>query len=309
MKISPDKKGFNMKRKSQALQESLFAYKMVGPMFSVFLLMGLFPILYSFYVSFLNWRLNIAAKPKVIGFGNYVKAFSDQIFLQSLPKTGFFVLLIVTGSTVFGLLFASLLNSKYIKRKEFFLLLSLLPWAVPRVVGGLMWKWIFDGNYGILNFLLKQFGLINSYKWWFMESTWKALAMAAIVEIWRNAPFAGLLCFTGFQNISVSLYEAAELDGANAAQRFFYVTLPGIKIVLMSVLILLTTWGLKTFDTIFIMTGGGPGTNTMITYMYIYQQAFNYLNMSYGSALGYIFTVIILLMILLYYKTFNRDNA
>jgi multiple sugar transport system permease protein len=171
-----------------------------------------------------------------------------------------------------------------------------------------MWKWIYDGNYGVLNLLLLKLGAIDKYQWWFKDSILLALFMCAIVHIWRSAPFSGVLFFAGLTNISRDLYECASLDGANSWQQFLHISIPGIRPVLMVVLMLQTTWGLKSFDVIYSLTKGGPGTNTMTAYMYVYKQAFEYANISYGSALGYLFAAFSLIVVGLYYKVLNRDT-
>lgn len=293
-------------QKNMAKQEATFAFKLISPMVIIFVLLGLFPIFYSLWISFYDWRLNIVGGPRFVGFTNYVRAFEDQVFLESLLKTFYFVLLVVSFGLVLGLVFALVLNQEKIHHKEWILTFSLLPWAIPKVVGGLMWKWIFDGNYGVLNAILYSLGFIDSYRWWFMGSPWIALGLAAVVEIWRTVPFTGLMFFAGLQKIPKSLYEAAGLDGANEWQKFRFITLPELRIIMMATLVLITTWALKTFDTIYVLTGGGPGTKTMITYLYVYQQAFNYLNVGYGAALGYLVTILIFLFSFIYYRSFAK---
>lgn len=283
-----------------------FSLKMISPMLLIFLLLGVFPLLFSIGISLHRWRLNLPGVPRYIGLSNYFGAFSDALFIDSLAKTAYFVVLIIVSSVVLGFSFAILLNNEKISKRGTILILSLLPWAIPHVVGALMWKWIFDGNYGVLNFVLTKLNIIDSYLWFFQSSEWVSLTYLAIVEIWRTAPFAGLIFFAGLQNIPRSLYDAASIDGANALQRFKYITIPSMSVILMTVLILLTTWTLKTFDTVYTLTGGGPANKTMITYLYIYKVAFSYLNMGYGSALGYLLTIIILIVILIYYRRLYR---
>lgn len=287
-------------------EENKFALQLLSPMVILLIFLGLFPIMYSIWISLYSWKLSIPIPPKFIGLNNYVRAFSDAIFLQSLLKTAFFVLIVVGGTILLGLAFGLLINNKRIPAKIWFLTFSLIPWAIPRVSAGLMWQWIYDGNYGILNGLLSHFNLIESYKWWFMGSEWSSLSLVAIVEIWRTSPFVGLMIFAGLQKIPEQLYEAASIDGANSWQKFKFITIPQLRLIIMAILILVTIWALKTFDTVYVLTGGGPGNKTMITYMYVFRQAFGYLNISYGAALGYLVTIIIICITLSYYKIFNK---
>ncbi|MHC1770552.1 MAG: carbohydrate ABC transporter permease [Flexilinea sp.] len=294
-----------LKRKNR--NDTPFIYGMLSPMVIMFICFGLFPILYSLLLSVQNLKLNLNRTVKYIGFENYIKAFSDKTFIESLPKTAYFVALLITGSILIGMIYALIVNSKYIKAKHWFILLGLLPWAIPKVVSGLMFNWVFDGNYGILNFILKRLGLIDNYQWWFTKGPIVSLTLCAVVSVWHLAPFAALLLYAGMQTIPQSHYEAAELDGANIYQSFFYITLPGLQSVLMTLMILVTTWALKTFDTISVMTSGGPGTDTTITYLYIYKQSFSYQNTSYSAALGWMFAILIGLFIVLYVRVFGRD--
>ncbi len=293
----------------QQRRDHAFAYGMIAPMCVMFICFGLFPILYSLYLSVLNWKLNVKRDVAFVGLKNYLDAFSDKVFLESFPKTAFFVAMLIIGSIVLGMCFALVVNSKYIKAKPWWILLGLLPWAIPKVVSGLMFNWIFDGNYGILNYICKQLGLIENYQWWFTKGPYTSLALCATVSVWRLAPFVALMFFAGMQSIPRSHYEAAEIDGANTVQSFLHITLPGLQSVLMTSMILVTTWALKTFDTISVMTNGGPGTDTTITYLYVYQQAFSYQNISYSSALGWLFALLIAVFIFLYVRLLGKDNT
>lgn len=302
MRASLERNSINNKISNKIKRKNIFCFKMISPMLLIFLVLGVFPLLFSIILSLYKWRLNLPHAPKFVGLANYIDAFSDYLFLESLAKTAYYVVIIIIFSITIGFGFALLLNNEKIKKRGTILILSLFPWAVPLVVGALMWKWIFDGNYGVLNFILTKLRIIDSYRWWFQSSEWVALTFVAIVNIWRNAPFAGLIFFAGLQNIPRSLYEAASIDGATSFQKFKFITLPAMSVILMTILILLTTWTLKSFDTVFTLTGGGPANKTMITYMYVYKVAFSYLNMGYGAALGYLLTLIIIVAILIYYK-------
>lgn len=282
---------------------------MIAPMMLMFCCFGLFPVLYSLYLSFRNLKLNTSAQERFIGFENYIRAFSDEVFIQSLPKTLYFVALLIVCSIALGMCFALVVNAKCVRAKQMMILLGLLPWAIPRVVSGLMWDWIFDGNYGILNFICKSLGLIDRYQWWFTYGPYASLTLCAVVEIWRLSPFVALMFYAGLQNVPRTLYESAEIDGATGFRAFLHITLPSLQPVLLTSSILVTTWALKTFDTIRVLTGGGPGTDTTLTYLYVYQQAFSYQNISYASALGWLFALAIGVIIVLYIRVLGRDNT
>ena len=297
----------NFSKMVDTLSETAFSYLVSAPAMILFLVLGLFPILYSLGVSFWNYRLNNPSQQHFIGLTNYIAMFNDPVFMSSLGKTVYYTLVTVVLSTGLGLLVALILNQKF-KGKSLFLLVMLVPWAIPKVVNGLMWKWIYDGNFGILNAIMLHLGLIKEYQWWFTQSPLTAMNLVIVADVWKNVPFAALLLLTALQSVSVSLYEAARCDGASLWQQFRNVTLPNIRYTLMMVLILQTMWSLKAFDLIYVLTKGGPGTSTTITYYYVFQQAFDYLNQGYGSALAYFVSVLIIVFSGIYFKILGHDD-
>lgn len=282
--------------------EPAFALMLVAPTLILLLLFGVFPIGYSVFVSLLQWRLNIPGVPTFIGLGNYARMFHDPVFTASLGKTLYYSVFAVVGTIALGLATALLLDRQDVKGKAFLIAVLVVPWAVPRVSAGLMWKWIYDGNYGILNATLLHLGLIHQYQWWFTGSQWVALSLVALTQIYKDSPFAAMLFLAGLQTVPVHLQKAAMMDGATRAQRFWFVTLPSMRFVLLAVMILETTWALKTFDLVYVLTGGGPGNQTMLTYMYVYRQAFSYLDVGYGSAMAYFVTFVVFVVAFGYYR-------
>lgn len=282
--------------------ESFFALTLITPTLLLLLVFGAFPIGYSLVVSVLQWRLNIPSPPTFAGLGNYARMFSDPVFTASLGKTLYYTVAAVAGTIGLGLAAALLLDRKDVRGKAFLLAVLVVPWAVPRVAAGLMWKWIYDGNYGVLNATLLRSGLIHQYQWWFHGSAWVSLSLVALTQVWKDAPFAAMLFLAGLQTVPLHLQRAAMMDGATRAQRFRFVTLPSMRLVLFAVVILETTWAVKTFDLVYVLTGGGPGNQTMLTYMYVYRQAFSYLDVGYGSAMAYFVTFIVFLVAFGYYR-------
>ncbi|MCL6591503.1 MAG: sugar ABC transporter permease [Firmicutes bacterium] len=295
----------SFQRRLNRLSEQSFAYLLLSPTIIILVLLGVFPVLYSFGLSFFKYRLNVARPPVFVGLANYGRMLTDPDFWSSIVKALYFTVLMVSLTVILALIVALLLNQN-LKGKTFYLAALLIPWAVPKVVGGLIWKWIYDGNYGILNAIAVKLGLIKQYQWWFVRSPVLALSLIVMVEVWRSIPFAAVLLYAALNNIPSHLYRAAHIDGANAWQRFRFVTLPGIKYVLMVVLILQTTWALKTFDTIYILTSGGPGTSTMVTYFYVYRNAFDYLDIGYGSALAYTLAMLVLGLAIIYKRALRK---
>jgi multiple sugar transport system permease protein len=294
-------------KKVDSLDDEKFSFLISSPALLFFLVLGLFPIIYSLGFSFMKYRLNMVSGWKFIGLTNYITMFHDPIFLSSLVKTAYYTVVTVGLSTGLGLIVALILKQSFIG-KRVFLLVMLIPWAIPKVVNGLMWKWIYDGNYGILNAILLKLGIIHQYQWWFVNSPLVAMTLVIVADVWKNVPFAALLILAALQGVPLSLYEAAKCDGANIWQQFRHITLVSIRYTLMMVLILQTMWSFKAFDLIYTLTRGGPGNNTTITYFYVYQQAFDYLNLGYGSALAYFVTLVIILFSVFYFKMLGRED-
>jgi multiple sugar transport system permease protein len=288
--------------------EPRFAYAMLAPMALVTLGLAFFPVAYSLFLSLHQWRLTRPTGPTFIGLANYVRVFNDPLFIASVWKTLYFSFVTVGLTVTLGLAVALLLNRPEVRAKGLFLSIIVVPWAIPNVVGGLMWKWIFDGNYGILNAALVATGITSEYRWWFNESPIVALTMIAVVEVWKNSPFCIVLFLAGLQNVPRNLYRAATMDGATPLQRFRFVTLPNIRLVVLAVLVLQTTWTLKAFDSIYVLTQGGPANNTLVTYFYVFRQAFSYLDMGYASAMAYVVTMAVLLLTLVYYRSLGAQR-
>jgi multiple sugar transport system permease protein len=283
-----------------------FSYLLIGPTLLLFLALGLIPLLYSFGLSLFQYKLNTGFPPKFIGLGNYLEMLKDTAFLQTIPKTIYYTIGTVGLSTLFGLVIALVLNESIIL-KGLLMILLLLPWSIPRVVNGLIWKWIFDGTYGVLNAILFRLGIIQEYQWWFVKSPLLGMTMIIIADVWKNTPFSALLLTTAIQYVPRELYDAAMCDGANAWVRFRKITIPHINYTLVVTILLQMMWSLHTFDLIQVLTKGGPKDNTTISYYYVYKQAFSYLNLGYGTALAYFLTFVTILLTVFYLKTVRKD--
>lgn len=221
-----------------------------------------------------------------VGLDNYVRVINSPNFQHSLSITIQYALGFLVVSTVAGLLFALLLNEPYRFRGVGRTLL-IVPWAAPWLMVGIMWKWFIDADVGALNGFLYQVGLIDHYIPFLAEPTW-ALVFAIIAAAWRQASFTGLLFLAALQTIPSELPEAAKVDGANAWQRFRFITLPWLRSVLLVVLVTNLIFGFLQFDVLFIMTQGGPGNATNLLSLYLYRVLFNITDVGAGSAIAVI---------------------
>ncbi len=264
------------------------------------------PIIYSIYISFHKYNIIIPKKP-FIGFGNYINLLNQSSFWHSLWITVYFVIVAVIIELVLALLIALLLNQDFFG-KAYLRVLLLIPWAVPPVVNGIMWKWIYNSEFGALNILLRQLGLVTENINWLGRS-FMALNMMVLADVWKETSFIAILLLAGLQTIPEQYYEAAKIAGAGVWKRFFYITLPVLKPVLFVGLSLRTIWAFKSFDLVYALTQGGPSQGTNLLNFNIYQTTFSNLNFGYGAALSIILTLIILFITLIYYKYVLGDEG
>ncbi|MFW6380971.1 MAG: carbohydrate ABC transporter permease [Bacillota bacterium] len=257
------------------------------------------PIVYSIYISFHKYNIFSPGTP-FIGLDNYRKLFLSGTFWHSLGITFYFVVLAVAVEIVLALLIALLLNQRFYGQKLLRVML-LLPWAVPWVVNGIMWRWIYNSEFGPLNALLRQLGLISSDINWLGEP-FRALNMMIMADIWKETAFIAVLFLAGLQTIPIDYYEAAEIGGANMWRKFWHITLPLLKPIMFVALSLRTIWAFKTFDLVYALTRGGPSRGTNLLNFHIYNTTFSNLNFGYGASLSIILTLIILILTLVYYR-------
>lgn len=227
------------------------------------------------------------------GFESYHKLFRDPLVWQTLWNTCIFTLFSVIGHYLLGLIIALLINEK-IYAKSFFRVGFLIPWMFPAVVPGIIWRWMFHGQFGIFNSFLLHLGLTESYVPW-LASPATALMMVILANIWRGFPLYVAALLAGLQTIPKEMYEAAEIDGANRFNMFWHVTLPQLKGVSTVMLLTDTIWQFNNFTIVQTMTMGGPGHASEVLSTLIYKNAFNYNDYSLASALG-IFLLLIMLI-------------
>jgi multiple sugar transport system permease protein len=245
-----------------------------------------FPILYSFYISLYNLKLTRPQRVPFVWFDNYVSVLSDSQFWDAVERTVAFSVMGVVAIAIIALLVALLLNEEFPGRRVLSAIL-LIPWAIPYVVNALMWKWIYDSNYGALNGALYQLDFINNYMVWLGDSR-KTLALIANAFVWKEMPLAAILLLVGLKTIPADLYAAAQVDGANIIQRFFHITLPGLKGSFALVMIYETMMAIRHFDLFFILTEGGPGDASHVVAWRIYVETFRSLSFGTGAAMSYI---------------------
>ena len=270
------------------------AYLMIAPAVLLVAAFTLYPYIYAFWSSIRV--MSPLLPPAFAGLKNYKAVITSIYFLRAVRHTLVFTAASVPITAVLGLLTASLLNRRFFG-DALLKAMVLLPWAIPIAISGVVWRGFFNSGWGALNALLYMAGIIPKYIGWL---TTPSLAMSVVItaQIWTQFPFAAVLILAAMQAISEELYEAAAIDGAGVLQRFFHVTLPGIRAMLAIVVIFETLMGLTTFDLTYALTGGGPGTATTLVSYYTWAESFKMLNFGNGSALAVILAVVSLAMIL-----------
>lgn len=272
-----------------------------APAVVVLLTVLAYPILASLVLSFLRVRFaGQGLSFQFYGVNNYAELLSNRLFRDSLFRSVYFTVAEVIAVIVLALLVALMLNHP-LGRHAFFRVVLLVPWALSPVANAVLWKWIYNANYGILNQSLLGLGLIEQNVIW-LGSPWLALNMILLADIWKAVPFIALLMLAGLQNIPSYLYKAARLDGANAWQQFVHVTLPGLKITLVISIVLQSIWALKVFDLIYVLTKGSPADSTVLLNYLSWRETFSNLDVGYGAAIANVLFVLMFMLALAYIR-------
>lgn len=290
----------------RAREERILAAALMLPAVIFISIVTIYPLLRSFWISLHSWNLLRPAEGHpFIGVANYRYVLLDPPFRESLRVTLIFVVAAVALEIILAVGIALLLNREF-RGRTVVRMLALLPWAVPSVVNGIMWKWILNPSYGALNGLLFSLGIIKDYIIW-LGSPNLALAMVVCADIWKETPFIMLLILAALQTVPKDLYEAAKVDGASSVQMFAHITLPLIQPVLFVAIALRTIWALKSFDLIYTLTAGGPSSGTSVVGYYTYLKSFVSLNLGRGAAVAYIMTTVVLVLVIIYYRFLYRE--
>jgi multiple sugar transport system permease protein len=286
------------KDRRQLFRLPAFAYVSVTPtLFLMILIVGI-PLLYSFYLSFVSVN-PITKKWVFVGLGNYTRIFSNGDFWAALGRTLYFSVLSVAGTTVVGTAMALVLN-RHFSGRGFLRSVVLIPWAMAPVTIGVLWSFVYAGNFGLLNGLLNDIGMGDLARPWFGDG-FRALNLVTLTQIWNQAPLITLMLLSSLQSMPSNLHRAAELDGAGPVTRFMAITLPWLKSTLLFAMIVATINALMTFDIIWIMTRGGPGAATTTLSWLGYLQSFQFLKFGEGAALLYLLMMLSLLLALVYF--------
>jgi multiple sugar transport system permease protein len=293
------------KRAVSSYRRHAFPYLLILPTLACMSIVLVYPTIRVVVMSFLRVDLLDPARSGVwVGLRNYVTILSRPDFWNALRITLIYAAGTLVGAYLFGLGTALMLNQRFVGR-GLARVLVLLPWAIPFVAAAISFTWIYDAEYGVLNFLLLRSGLIAERVRWLTNPA-VALRALILVSVWLQYPFVTMMMLAGLQTVSKDLYEAASIDGAGAWQRFWSVTLPGLSSVRSVVILLVTIWAFKQFTIVYTMTGGGPVRSTETLVIQTYRQAFTFYNMGLASTLGTITLLIVMLLTGVYFLILSR---
>ncbi len=286
-------------------EQSTFGVFLVIPLIVVLPGLLLYPMISSVLVSL---QAKVIGSPgRYVGLGNYVELLTkDRVFLEVFVNTVIYAVASVVFKLILGFAAAIFLNER-VRGQNVFRGWILLPWIIPTLVVGLMFRWMFDQTGGVLNFLILKMGLMKIPPAWLAEN-WLAKGAVIFANVWRGFPFFMITILAGLQSISPELYEAAAMDGARGGQRMRFITIPAVRSVILVVIILSIIWTFNDFELLWVMTGGGPSYSTHIFVTYAYQLSFEGSRFGYASAVSLITTPLLVIFILLLLPRLMRDE-
>ncbi|HEV8636880.1 MAG TPA: sugar ABC transporter permease [Chloroflexota bacterium] len=284
------------RRSSLAAKESRYFWLCISPWIVGFVLFQGGPIVASLLLSLTEW--NLLRDPEWVGFGNFVKLFTrDEVFMTSLVNTAYYTVGHIVPTVVLALGAALLLN-RGIRGLPLYRTIYYVPTIVPIVATAVLWKWIFNPNFGLLNAGLELVGIPKIP--WLGSLEW---AMPAIIIMsWWSFGVGMVVLLAGLQGVPEHLLEAARIDGANAWHEFWHVVVPMISPVLFFVIIVQVIGSFQIFTPTYIMTEGGPGNATLTIVLYLYRNGFQYFQMGYASAIAWVLVVVVLAATLLQFR-------
>ena len=298
----PSKKG----RLSLRQQDARIAWLLIIPSLLIILGITIWPIIYTFILSFFVAPNGINQVRTFTGLNNYIAMLQDQTFWDTIGRTLYFTIVSVGLELVIGLAIAQLIHSHPWGWK--FLRFSLIiPWAVPTIVNGAMWRWIYNADFGALNGVLMALGLIKQYQAWLSMPN-MAMNLVILADIWHTMPFVALILQSALATLPEELNEAAAVDGANAFQRFWQIRLPLLRPAILVAVIVRSVDAFRVFDISYIITNGGPAFKTVtITYL-TYLNTFSYGKPGTGAALAFLISLFTIVMTFIFIRFLYRPE-
>lgn len=303
MYIPKRKRGYSKRKAVKSMEPYFFLLPVVV------LLIGMFayPLVKSIIMSFQEYSLLAPDAIKFNGVDNYKKLSDAKDTMMIIKNTVIYVFVSVGFQFIGGLILALALRKKF-RGRGLYQSIVFLPWAFSGFVIGLMFRWSFNGEYGVVNEVLLRLGVIDKAIAW-LGTPGYSLAVVIVAMIWMGIPFFAIMYLAALQSIPVDIYEAAELDGCSGIKRFRDITLPYIKPTIITTLLLRTIWVFNSFDLIVVITNGGPANTSQTLPSYMYSKAFSNYDFGFASALGVVLMIILGVYSICVMKFTNYDKA
>lgn len=288
--------------RSGRTREALAGYVLLAPDVIGLTFVYVLPILFTVFLSFHTWTgMN---QPQFVGWRNYLELFRDPVWRRSVRTTLTYLVLYVPA-IVSGSLFLAMLVNTRLREVKLYRTIFFLPIVMPVIIAAVVWTFIYEPSYGVINFVLSSFGLAK-HAW--LGSQKEALLAVVVVSVWKQTGYFMIIFLAGLKNIPAQYYESGEIDGAGPAAKFFHITLPLLKPTFVFVLVINLITALQDFDQIYVMTKGGPNYATHVQIFYIYEKAFRFWKMGAASAASIVLFLVIFLLSLLQLKIFRGGS-
>jgi len=278
----------------------------VAPAALVIILVVLIPLGRALWMSLFDIRLIRPGVEPFVGLGNYVEQLTSGDFWAATWRALYFTIVTTALELGFGMGLALLMDQP-LRWRWLLRTMVILPWALPTIVNALMWRWIDNAEYGALNALLTQTGVLHAYQPWLSDSD-LAMWMVIVADVWKLTPLVAILLLAGLQSIDREVVEVARVDGAGPWQGFRHILLPLVTPVILILLVPRTREAFKVFDLIWIMTHGGPANSTQTIAIYAYQTAYQGFDFGRGAALGYLIALVIMVLAAVYLRLLGRTG-
>ena len=277
----------------------------MAPTVAALLLTTVFPLVYSIVISLFNWNLvKPDTKWQFVGLRNYVNILKNPEYISALKVTLIYVIVVVAVEVVLGVLLALLAFQKVFGTR-ILRTVVISAMVISPVIVGTAWRLMYNPGYGLINYFLDRIG-IGGYG--FLADAKTVIPAIMVADVWEWTPLVFLICLSGLQSVSQDALEAASIDGANAIQHFFYITLPALRPSIILAVLMRTMDAFKQYDLIYAMTAGGPGTASQNVNILMYNTAFQYFNVSKGAAMG-VLSVILINIVAMFLLKLNKREA
>jgi len=284
--------------------DGLSALLFLSPTLIVFTAFILFPVFFSFYLSFQKWNM-FSGDTTFVGLDNYIRLFQNEEFWQVLKNTVIYTVGTIPLNMAFSLFIAYILNKKIIGKK-FLRTAFFAPVIISPVAAALIWRWLYDPNFGLVNYFIAIFG-VDAVNW--LNDPSAAMFALIIMGVWKTFGINMVLFSAGLQGIPDSYYEAADIDGAGKMHKFWYITIPMLAPTTFFILVMSMISSFQVFDIVYVLTSGGPLGSTKVLVFYVYEYAFKFFEMGYASAAAYVLFAILFAVTMLQVKYMKTRMA